>query len=444
MLAFLTKLYFTRRFFALGIALTLLFVVGYLLPWAYSLARIGVYVLLALLLTEILLLWGKSKGLQAQRQVAERLSNGDDNPVQLSVSSSYGYPVRITLHEEAPLAFQQHGLTFSFTLKPRQTHQSTYNLKPVRRGVYQFGVVNVFAQVLTGLVQRRYRLAQAQSVKVYPSYLQLRKYEFLAISNQLQDLGIKKIRRIGHTQEFEHIREYVVGDDFRTLNWKASARRGSLQVNQYIDERSQQVFSVIDKGRLMRFPFEGMSLLDYAINASLVMSNIAIKKQDKAGLITFQHKVGTLIQASKRSGQMKTIQEGLYGQKTAFKDSDFRRLAAVINTRINQRSLLLLFTNFETIDSMQRQLPYLRMLAKKHLLVTIFFKNTTLEDFAREPVQKLRGVYQKTIAERFLYEKRLIVKILRQHGIQTVLSSPQELTVDTINKYLELKARGFI
>ena len=139
----------------------------------------------------------------------------------------------------------------------------------------------------------------------------MRKYELMAISNRLVELGIKKIRKIGHNLEMESIKEYVVGDDYRTINWKATARKGELMVNNYQDEKSQQVYSLVDKSRVMQMPFEGMSLLDYAINASLVISNIAVKKEDKAGLITFQHKIGTLLPASSRNNQVQLIMQAL-------------------------------------------------------------------------------------------------------------------------------------
>lgn len=257
-------------------------------------------------------------------------------------------------------------------------------------------------------------------------------------------MGIKKMRRIGQNQEFELIKEYVSGDDFRTVNWKATARRSRLMINQFQDERSQQVYSLIDKGRAMQMPFAGMSLLDYAINASLVISNIAIKKADRAGLITFQDKIGSVLPASKRNNQISAIQEVLYNQKTAYLETDFSVLYATIRKAISQRSLLLLFTNFESVFSLQRQLPYLINLARQHLLVVIFFENTELRQLVEENAESLREIYNQTVAERFSFEKKLIVRELHKHGIQSILTAPEKLTVNTINKYLELKARNLI
>jgi uncharacterized protein (DUF58 family) len=281
-------------------------------------------------------------------------------------------------------------------------------------------------------------------VPVYPSYVQMRKYELMAISNKLTETGIKKIRRIGHNLEFELIKEYVPGDDYRTINWKATARRQHLMVNHYQDERSQQVYCLIDKGRVMQMPFNGMSLLDYAINASLVISNIAIKKSDKAGLITFQDKIGTTLPASKRNKQMMQIMEVLYNQKTAYRESDFSVLYSHVRRKITQRSLLLLFTNFESIYGLHRQLAYIKSLSRQHLVVVIFFENTEVTKLIDQQATDLREVYYKAVAEKFNFEKRLIVKELNKNGVQALLTSPEKLTVNTINKYLELKARGMI
>jgi uncharacterized protein (DUF58 family) len=212
----------------------------------------------------------------------------------------------------------------------------------------------------------------------YPSFLQLRKYMLMAFSNKLLEYGLKKIRRIGHTMEFEQIKDYVPGDDIRNINWKATAKRNQLMVNQYQDERSQPIYSVIDKGRAMKMPFEGLSLLDYAINATLVISNVALKKQDKAGMFTFSRKVENKVIAERRPSQMNTILETLYNIRTNFAESDFSRLYTDIKRSITQRSLLLLYTNFETLDALHRQLPYLQAIAKNHLLVVIFFENTEL------------------------------------------------------------------
>ena len=268
--------------------------------------------------------------------------------------------------------------------------------------------------------------------------------KLLAISNNLHQYGIKKIRRIGHTMEFEQIKDYVLGDDIRTINWKATAKKNNLMVNQFQDEKSQPIYSVIDKGRVMKMPFNGLSLLDYAINAALVISNVALKKHDKAGMFSFSKKVENVVVAEKRTSQMNLIMESLYNIKTDFFESDFSRLYADLKRNITNRSLILLYTNFETLDGLHRQMPYLKGIAKNHLLVVIFFKNVELNGLIKQDAETIQEVYDKVIAEKFAFEKRLIVNELKKFGIYSILTSPEDLTIDTINKYLEIKARGLI
>jgi uncharacterized protein (DUF58 family) len=244
--------------------------------------------------------------------------------------------------------------------------------------------------------------------------------------------------------EFEQIKEYVPGDDVRNINWKATAKRNDLMVNQFQDEKSQPVYSVIDKGRVMKMPFNKLSLLDYAINATLVISNIALKKHDKAGMFTFSRKVEDRVVAQRRNAQMNLLLETLYNIKTDFSESDFSRLYIEVKHYIKQRSLLLLYTNFETLDALHRQLPYLQAIAKTHLLVVIFFENTELKEYLTKSAETTHQIFEKTIAEKFIFEKKLIVNELQKYGIQSILTAPEDLTVNTINKYLEIKARGLI
>ena len=425
-------------------AVVLIFVTGYFFPLFYQAGIILFFSLSGLLLIDLIILYNIKNGVEASRISSEMLSNGDENLFQIEVKNNYNNPMNIHVIDEIPPQFQIRDFNFKVTLPAQKSKLIKYHLKPLTRGKYNFGYINIYISSVLGLLKRRYKLGKPGELPVYPAFIQMRKYELMAISNNLQESGIKKIRRIGHNLEFEQIKEYVPGDDYRTINWKATARKSQLMVNSYQDERSQQVYSVIDKGRVMKMPFAGMTLLDYAINASLAISNIAIKKSDKAGLITFQHKVETLIPASKRNSQMNLIMQSLYKQKTSFKESDFSSLFLQIRKRLKTRSLILLYTNFESLSSLQRQLPYLIKIGKKHLVVTIFFQNTELDDLLSSHPANVEEVYTKTIAEKFAYEKKMVVKEFNKHGIHAILTPPQDLTINTINKYLELKARGLI
>lgn len=427
----------------MAMAFVALFILAYIYPGLLSIVNALFFMALGLVVVDLILLF-KQKGISASRLLPEKLSNGDDNPIKISLQNAYNFSADLLLIDELPFQYQKRDFEISTQLNKHDQKKITYTLKPLERGEYYFGNLNIYANSPIGLVTRRFQFAKDAMVPNYPSFLQLRKYMLLAFSNKLFEYGLKKIRRIGHTMEFEQIKDYVSGDDIRNINWKASAKRNHLMVNQFQDERSQPIYSVIDKGRSMKMPFEGLSLLDYAINATLVISNVALKKQDKAGMFTFSRKVENKVVAERRPSQMNKILETLYNVNTDFAESDFSRLYIDIKRSLTQRGLLLLYTNFETLDALHRQLPYLQAIAKNHLLVVIFFENTELHKLTNIEASNTFGIFQKTIAEKFMYEKKLIINELQKHGIQSILTAPEHLTINTINKYLEIKARGLL
>ncbi len=433
-------MYLAHRFYYFLIAIILTLLVGFAVPPLFFIGRILVLLLLIAVLVDIAMLWSR-RGLHAYRTLSPRFSNGDDNPVSIRLESNYPFAVRVEVIDEVPFVFQRRDVLFKAAIRKQSDVTITYHLRPTERGVYGFGHVRVFVNTVLGLMQRRFTCCAPQDVKVYPSYMMLRQYELLAMSNNLTEMGIKRIRRIGHNTDFEQIKDYVVGDDYRTINWRATARRHQLMVNVYQEERAQQVYQVVDKGRMMQQTFNGMTLLDYAINASLVLSYVAINKQDKAGLVTFSDKFETFIHASRQSGHMQTLQEALYAEHTEFAETDYSALLTGLSRHVSHRSLLVLYTSFTSMAALRRQLSYLRQLAMRHRLLVVFFEDEELRTFANTPARKTEDTYQRVIAEKFAYEQHLIVQTLRQYGIQALLTTPNNLSVDVINKYLEMKSR---
>ena len=417
------------------------FVMSYFQPAMYRIGGLILLLLFIAVVIDAILVYSKKNGINAERLVADRFSIGDANKVVIRLVNQFGFPVRTSIIDELPVQFQERKWIRKAIVGRNDEYELQYFLKPDTRGEYIFNDINVYVHAPLQLVKRRYIFPARKMVKVYPSYMQMRRYQLLAVSNRLQEVGVKKIRRIGHSMEFEQNKEYVRGDDYRTINWKATARKDGLMVNNYTDERSQQIYCLINKGRVMKMPFGGMTLLDYAINAALVLSNVALVKQDKAGLITFEKNLDTFLLADKKPTQMNQILETLYRQKTDFLESDFEKLFSVIRNRITNRSLLMLFTNFESLESLQREMPALKKIAHYHLLLIVFFENTELKSVVEKNATSLEDIYIKTIAEKFAYEKRLMVKELHKNGIPSILTTPENLTVNTINKYLELKTR---
>lgn len=443
MLKFVRNLYLSYQFFIVLLALVVCLAVGFVWPVFFFIGQVGIAGLLAIILVEIFMLFFKKNPISVNRHVMPQLSLGDENKVKLRISHKYLFPVFLDVYDNPPHQLQLRNLHYKVLLGPKKESDWTYLVRPTERGEYLFADVFVYVSALTQLIQRKVVVKERDEVATYPSILQMKKYE-LKVFAKTAVTGIKKIRRLGHNNEFEQIKNYVQGDDIRTVNWKATSRRNELMVNQYQDERAQHVYSVIDKSRSMRMPFNDLTLLDYSINSTLAFSNICLRKGDKVGLMTFSDKLGTKIAAERNANQLTRIIELLYRQKTRFLEANFEMLYHGVRNHIKGRSLIMLYTNIESEYSLKRVLPLLKKINQLHVLVVIFFENTEIEKVAEMEPKHVRDIYLKTFAEKYKMDKKKIALELRKHTIQTVLTTPEKLSIDTINKYLELKARGVI
>lgn len=438
------NLFLPARFFLLTAGLIVCFALGFPIPVLFVVAQLGLIVFIGLILLDGYLLFGGQVKIKIRRRLPRLFGLGDDNTVRIEITNLGNIPLHLTLIDELPIQLQIRDFRKEIPLKANEAKEVIYQLHPVERGEYKFGAVLAYLQSVLGILEKRYRHDYPMSVPVYPSVAQMKQYELRAFDRISHFQGIKKLRRIGHSYEFEQIKNYVRGDDYRSINWKATGRRGALMVNQYEDERAQQVYSIIDKSRNMRMPFAGLSLMDYAINTCLAVSNIALKKHDRAGLITFSDKIGATIKADSKATQLHKILTVLYREDQRPLEANYELLYHAARKLINGRSLLLFFTNFESAYALERVLPLLRKINNLHLLVVVFFENTEIRDFAEQEVETLEGIYHQAIARKFLTEKSQMVQKLDQYGIQSVLTRPEELSMNTINKYLELKSKGLI
>lgn len=422
----------------------MLYIFAFFFPWLMIAAHIFLMLCFLAAMVDGLFVFNQKNGIFGQRILPEKLSNGDENPVKIDIKNNYSFKVKVRVIDEIPFQFQKRDFMIEKNIKSGKNSFFQYILEPKERGIYNFGGLNIFVSSPLGFVSKRFSFQKDANLPAYPSFIHLRKYELMAIQSEFLLGGIKKIRKLGHTMEFEQIKDYVPGDDIRTINWKATSKANRLMVNQFQDEKSQRIFMLIDTGRTMKMPFNGLSLLDYSINATMALSHIILKKGDRAGMMTFSKKTENKIAADNKSGQLRKISESLYHIKTDFFESDFSRLYQDVKYSLNQRSLLLLFTNFETLDGLNRQLKYLRGIAKNHLLVVVFFKNSELQTLIHKNPESMQEIYDEIIAEKFEFEKKLIIQELRKYGIYTVYTLPENLNIDVINKYLEIKARGIL
>lgn len=445
MRSFFSGFYLTTRFFLAWAAVMLLFVLGYTSQGLIAVAVVVLVLVLLFTAADAWMVFGNQMQVKGSRGIGAVLSNGQETIITYTIHNLSPMRLQVQVLDELPDQLQLRSFTLNMQLKPAEQMVHKHPFRPVERGEYKFGNLYVFVSSLVGFVQRRIVITGPQVVGVYPSIAEMKKHEIKSFNRSTNEQGIKKLRRIGHSYEFEQIKNYVQGDDYRSVNWKATGRRSDLMVNQYEDEKAQSIYTVIDKSRVMKMPFGGLSLLDYAINTSLVLSNVALNRQDKAGLVTFSDKPNTILPADRGRLQLRKILDALYKEKERFVEANYELLYMALRNNIKSRSLLVFFTNFESSYALQRVLPLLRKINQKHLLVVVFFENTEVDSLAApHPTPTMEEVYTQAIAQKYIYEKQQLVWELKQYGIYSVLTKPQDLTVNTVNKYLELKSRGLI
>jgi uncharacterized protein (DUF58 family) len=441
----LGRIYLSHQcFFILALFLVLFVSTHFMGQLSFAIVKVLFYSFITVTLVDLIILYLKKDPLTAKRIFPNKvLSLSDQNTIKIEIENLSRWNYTFTFIDELPIEFQ----IFDFEVKSQLKQGKSileYQVQPLRRGLFQFGDLHFFLYSGLGLAKRKYSIAQQEEIPVYPSIFQMKKYGILSMKKIQTELGVKKLRKLGHSYEFEQIKTYVAGDDVRTINWKATSRLNTLMVNHYQDEKSQQVYFLLDKSRPMNMPFDGLSLVDYAINSALVLANIATQKQDKPGLISFSDKIGSTLKASNNSGQMRKIMGALYNERYRNTEANYELLYQISQKLINRRSLIFLYSNFETMFALERALPHIRRINKKHLLVLIIFENTEIRKLVDEPVKNTRDIYLKTISSKYMLEKQNMVQVLRNYGIQTVFTAPQHLTVNAINKYLELKSRGLI
>lgn len=437
-------MFITRRLAYCLIVVAVVLSLGYMWSFFFILGYVLAGALLLATTYNFIALYARKGALEVVRVNPERLSIGDDNPVDLKVHSTFGVPVHAIIYDEPPFTFQMRDLKLEADVEAGGTTMVSYTVRPTRRGFYYFHSVNAFVLVWPRLLLRRFKTDQQFKTNVYPSYFFMRNSELLSVANRERMWGSKLVRRMGQSKEFEKIREYVQGDDYRSINWKASARRHTLMVNENQEEQSQNIYAVIDKGRGMQHTFNGLSLLDHAINSTMQLSYLALSRADNAGVLTFEKSIGAFVPAARTSNQLNKLVLALYEEISQFHQSDYFSLYEFCKRKIQKRSLLVIYTTFDSLSALRRQLPYLKRLALSHVVLVTFFVDKDIEDLATAPADDTLGYVTQMVAQKFSFEQKLIINELHRYGIYSLLTPPEKLTANVINRYLEFKARNVI
>jgi uncharacterized protein (DUF58 family) len=443
----------TLRFYALSLLVPALLLLGGGLPVLTPLAAV-------LAVTLLIVLWldrraaGPVEQFQIQRLHDDKLSLGAANPITIQVDSRAERPIKLTVRDEPPLLFvgadeAQH----TALVTPREPLALTYHVRPLKRGDFDFGNINARWPSPLGLYTRQAVIPAAETVKVYPNLHEIRKYDLLVRRDQTAEMGLRRVRQRGEGNTFESLRDYTPDDPYRSINWKATARRGRPISTDYEPERSQRVVALLDVGRMMRSPIQvddpdgiswNMAKVDFVINSVLLFSYVATLKGDQVGLLVFADRVQQYIPPRAGRAQFQKLLEAMYALESEPVEANYAAALSYLRTQNKQRSLVVLFTDLSGVRASDALLAHMPRLVPRHLPLLVAIRDPALSLEANQHPTDSDALYRRAVAEQLLDERRLLLDQLRTRGVLTLDTSAEHVTMEVVNRYLHIKARGRI
>ncbi len=390
------------------------------------------------------LLSRRASEVEARRRVDEKLSLGTENRVDIELYNRSRRALLLLVKDDAPVAFHTPQRQFSLRLASYETRRLAYQTVPQGRGDYQFGDIHIRGRTTLALSWWQRRIPAEQEVKVYPDLLQVHRYELLARKAHLQQVGFRLLRRHGEGTEFESLRDYVPDDDFRDIDWKASARRNKPITRSYQIERSQNLILMIDAGRMMCAQLDGMSKLDYAINAALMLAYVATRQDDAVGLTVFADTVHSFVPPRKGTAQIGRMVEQLYAVQPTMTEPDYGAALTLLHSRSRKRALVVIFTDIIDKHASRQLLAHSAALYPHHLPLVVTIRDPRLEQAADLRPDDVPQVYERAVAVGLLRDRREALLALRRRNARVVDALPEQLTVATVNTYLAIKRQQLL
>lgn len=369
------------------------------------------------------------------------LEHTHEHQLWLDVRSPY--PIALEIWAEFPESMAVEGLPHRLT-SPSARLEIPYTLCPYQRGRYTSQWVKVLAQSRFGFWNRSFKLEALKEIHVYPNIKRMEDLALLARTNHEHLLGVRKVRKLGGDQEFESLREYVKGDEFRIIDWKSSAKRRLLMARNYRPEENQTLIFMLDCGRMMTGQFDGLTLLDRALNAMLLLSYVALKAGDRVGLIAFSSDVQASVVAKSGAFHLQQMIHASFDLFPQYHESNFDKAFEHLSTHFRKRSLVILFTQIlDEVNAKQVQ-RHLSVLAGRHLPLCVQIQDPALNQIIKEPPIDRKDLYEMAAAAHILDWQRNVLANLKKQGALVLESLPDQISSGLINRYLEIKARHLL
>jgi uncharacterized protein (DUF58 family) len=379
------------------------------------------------------------------RHMSSVCSLNEPHSVELVVENASRRARLLRLRDDVPAEFAAEPEFFEITVPARRQAVVSYRAVPKRRGTYRFERVDALVASRLGLWRRQMRCRVSSVVRVYPDIHQIARFTMLARRDRLSTLGLKASRRLGNDNEFERLRDYIEGDDPRHLDWRATARRRKLTCRAFQHNQSQRIMFLIDCGRLMAGDTgDGLSPLDHAFNAMLLLAHVALIRGDQVGLLAFSDRTRAYVAPGGGGRRIRRLVHSVHNVFPELVESRYDRAFLELETRCRKRSLVVLLTNL--FDELNAQLvsEYLRNVTGRHLPLGVFLRDHDL--YALADVAPADGIrlYQGAAAAALLSWRESVLARLRLQGVLTLDVFPQQLTALLVNRYLEIKARHLL
>jgi uncharacterized protein (DUF58 family) len=386
----------------------------------------------------------RASDLEVRRIIEPVLSSGIPNPVRLELSLLGVKPVRGQVRDEVPPGVDVRGHQQPFSLSPDAPHATAaYTLTPPARGDLHLGDVHLRLLGPLGLCARQVRLPAARDVKVYPDLTALTR-EALALAVTSDAPSERTMRRTAEGREFESLREYRTGDDYRTVDWKASARRGRTMVRVYQPERNQPVLLLLDCGRHMAGRVDGRRKLDHAVDAALRLAKVSLDAGDMVGVLAFASDVRAYLPPRKGHEHLRLLTESLYRAEAALEESDYGRAYDFAFSRSSRRSLVVLFTDLVDPDASGSLLARTLALRPRHLPVVASLLDEDLQAAATSVPPTVQDAYARQAAARLEEDYQRTALTLRDAGALVVRAPARGFGAAAVNTYLHVKHRGLL
>ena len=379
--------------------------------------------------------------LDLQRQMPRHLSLGVTNKIGWELRNLSRFPVRFEVTEDVPVGIDRDTEVVAGEIAAQSRAELRYGVRPTKRGLFEFGDMYVRYRSVLGLLTRQHRYPATTAVKVYPNVASLARYELAIHRHRLTEFGLTAARQRGKGLLFESLRDYVPGDDIADIAWKATARRGRLITRNFETDRSQNVLLVIDCGRLMTTLVDKVSRLDYAINASLLLTYVAMKQGDYIGMVAFSDTIESYVPPVKGQGALGRMNEALYRLEPRLKEPNYEEACRFLALRHRKRSLVVIITDVINKDASSMLLAYTARFARHHLPLCVTMRNLEVEGLAALRPGNTADCFTKTVALEMLARRNEAIGRMRRFGVDVLDVDPRQLTPKLLDRYLTLKRR---